>query len=473
MNIIQHSAAISLHVLHRSVRPATPISGSNLSRSFTFHRAMSTTPPQDLVSFLHTSFPSAVPEAPNHSNLSLLSYDIYPSVSLTDNEKVEIAQWLITASHITDQAEDDAKHTERLGSLNIHLSTRTTLLGSKPSIADLALYYRMAPVVRKWSAEERSGEKGYHHIVRHVDCVQNSPLFGLSLKPDEKVDIDANEVVFVHKPMDAKEEKERRKKEKAAASGNQSTLPLGQVKDQKDNKTAQRSDEVVKGSASNGAAPTKQKKEKQAKQPKAAPAPTPLSPALIDLRVGHILKAIPHPDADSLYVSTVACGDASGADNTSEYEGQVVRTVCSGLNGLVPLEEMQGRKIVAVCNLKPVTMRGIKSAAMVLAASPRLQEGEVDDHKGPVELVDPPTEAAAGDRIFFEGWEGEPEGQLNPKKKVFESLQPGFTTTQDGLVGFDVGAVEALKGDGKPLGLLKTRDGGQCKVKSLKGAIVR
>ena len=444
---------------------------------------MSTAPPQDLVSFLHASFPAAVPENHDHSNLSHLSHLIYPSVSLTDNEKVEISQWLITASHITDQAEDEAKHTERLGSLNIHLSTRTTLLGSKPSIADLALYYRIAPVIRKWSAEERTGEKGYHHIVRHVDCVQNSPLFGLSLEPHEKVAIDLDDVVFVHKPMDAKEEKERKKKEKAAAlaaatgvalaGGHQSTLPLGQAKDQKDKKTAQQSDEVVKASSFNGAAPTKQKKEKQAKQPKAAPAPTPLSPALIDLRVGHILKAIPHPDADSLYVSTVACGDAPGADNTSEYEGRVVRTVCSGLNGLVPLEEMQGRKIVAVCNLKPVTMRGIKSAAMVLAASPRLREGEVDDHKGPVELVDPPAEAAAGDRIFFQGWEGEPEGQLNPKKKVFESLQPGFTTTQDGLVGFDVGAVEALKGDGKPLGLLKTKDGGACKVKSLKGAIVR
>lgn len=444
---------------------------------------MSTAPPQDLASFLHASFPSAVREQPDPSNLSQLSHNIYPGFSLTDNEKVEISQWLITASHISDPSEDEAKHMERLGSLNIHLSTRTTLLGSKPSIADLALYYRIAPVVRKWSAEERTGEKGYHHIVRHVDCVQNSPLFGLSLKPHERVDIDLDDVVFVHKPMDAKEEKERKKKEKAAAlaaatgvaaaSGDQSTLPLGQVKDRKDEKTARQSDEVVKGSSSNGAAPTKQKKDKQAKQPKAAPAPTPLSPALIDLRVGHILKAIPHPDADSLYVSTVACGDASGADNTSEHEGQVVRTVCSGLNGLVPIEEMQGRKIVAVCNLKPVTMRGIKSAAMVLAASPRLQEGEVDDHKGPVELVDPPAEAAAGDRICFEGWEGEPEGQLNPKKKVFESLQPGFTTTQDGMVGFDVGGVKALKGDGKPLGLLKTKDGGVCKVKSLKGAIVR
>jgi aminoacyl tRNA synthase complex-interacting multifunctional protein 1 len=171
-----------------------------------------------------------------------------------------------------------------------------------------------------------------------------------------------------------------------------------------------------------------------------------------------------------LYVSTIAMGDPAGADNTSEYEGQVVRTVCSGLNGLVPLEEMQGRKIVAVCNLKPVTMRGIKSAAMVLAASPR-EEG--DGHKGPVELVNPPADAPAGERVYFEGWQGDPEAVLNPKKKVWETIQPGFTTTEDLEVGFDVAAVPQLAEGGKTgVGKLKTSQG-LCTVKSLKGATVR
>jgi len=213
------------------------------------------------------------------------------------------------------------------------------------------------------------------------------------------------------------------------------------------------------------------------KAPKAPAKETPLSPCLIDLRVGHILKATAHPNADSLYVSTIACGDSAGTDNTSEYEGQVVRTVCSGLNGLVPLEEIQNRKIVAVCNLKPVTMRGIKSAAMVLAASPRLVEGVVDNHGGPVELVNPPEGAKAGERIYFEGWQGEPEGVLNPKRKVWEIIQPGFTTTEELGVAFDLSKVEQLQGDagaGKPgLGKLVAASGGACTVKSLKGAIVR
>ena len=137
---------------------------------------------------------------------------------------------------------------------------------------------------------------------------------------------------------------------------------------------------------------------------------------------------------------------------------------------------MQDRKIVAVCNLKPVKMRGIVSAAMVLAASPRIAERQEYNHKGPVELVEIPPEAEAGDRICFAGWEGEPEGVLNPKKKTWETLQPGFTTDEEGRVRFDRGAVEALRGDerGKDAsGLLTTKKGGVCKVKSLKGAVVR
>lgn len=121
-------------------------------------------------------------------------------------------------------------------------------------------------------------------------------------------------------------------------------------------------------------------------------------------------------------------------------------------------------------------MRGIKSAAMVLAASPRLKEGEIDNHKGPVELVEPPAEAEAGERVWFEGWEGEPEGVLNPKKKVWETLQPGFTTTEGREVGFEWGVVEPLKerGEGKEeVGRLVVKGGGACRVKSLKGATVR
>lgn len=355
------------------------------------------------------------------------------------------------------------------------------------------MYAQLAPVVKDWTPEQCTGEQGYHHIVRHLDFVQNSPLFGLKLADADKVAIDPTNVVAKIKPIDAKAEKERKKKEKAAAAAagadaaakSGGTVTTAASEDTKQTENSKPKTEKVKDLGDKVAAAVsagvpgvekkeKPKKEKQPKQPKNAPAPDkPFSPALIDLRVGHILKAINHPNADSLYVSTIDCGDAPGTDNTSEYEGKIVRTVCSGLNGLVPLEEMQGRKIVAVCNLKPVTMRGIKSAAMVLAASPRLAPGEEDHHAGPVELVNPPEGAEAGERVYFEGFEGEPEPVLNPKKKVWDDCQVGFTTTDAKIVGFEPAKIEKLKDSGKTdVALLKTKQG-TCSVKTLTGATVR
>ena len=469
------ATALEIKVLTRCfVRPATimaPSSSHNL---------------QDVV---QRFFPNAASESIDESNIAHLSHTLYPKTNYTDSEKVEISQWVTTSARLAIPDEDEAKHAERLDSLNNHLSTRTTLLGSKPSIADVALYARLTPNVRKWTIEERTGEHGYHNIVRYIDFVQNAPLFRLSMAEEDKVAIDPNDVRFSHKPVDAKEEKERKRKEKAeaaAANGEgQKPLIIGQSKGQEGGKSkkekARDSVENVKETATGivaGDSTPQSKKEKKETQPKPQKQPAkemPLSPCLIDLRVGHILKAVNHPNADSLYVSTIACGDPLGTENTSEYEGQIVRTVCSGLNGLVPLSEMQNRKIVAVCNLKPVTMRGIKSAAMVLAASPRLADGEEDKHAGPVELVSPPMDAKAGERICFEGWQGEPEGVLNPKKKVWETIQPGFTTTDDLSVAFAVRNVPQLDGEaGKPdLGKLLTSSGGACKVTSLKGAIVR
>ncbi|KAB5539492.1 hypothetical protein GE09DRAFT_319318 [Coniochaeta sp. 2T2.1] len=414
----------------------------------------------------------------------------------TPTEETEVSQWLQTAERL----KSSPSEASILDTLNTHLSTRSTLLGTKPSKADTAVYSALAPTVKSWTPEQRTGEAGRPHVVRHLDFVQNSPIFELSVPEAEKIKVDPEEILYVKPPVDAKAEKERLKKEKAAAaaalaaaSGTAATLvdrtkevaaaaveKATEVKDAVVAAAAQAIGAATEGtsnSAGAGAvapAEQKQKKEKKAKAPKQvqpAPAPAPLSPALIDLRVGHILKAIKHPEADSLFVSTIAMGDTAGTPDTAEYEGHVCRTVCSGLNGLIPLEEMQDRKVVVVANLKPVKMRGIKSCAMVLAASPKIKEGEVDDHKGPVELVNPPATAKAGERVYFDGWRGEPEKVLNPKKKVWETFQPGFTTTDALEVAFDAGVVKELGKDG--LGKLMVESGGVCTVKSLAGAQVR
>ncbi|EPE24343.1 Nucleic acid-binding protein [Glarea lozoyensis ATCC 20868] len=410
--------------------------------------------------------------------------------TFTPAEETEISQWITTSTRLSSAS--PAEQQPLLSALNTHLSSRTTVLGTKPSKADTALYESLRSIVSTWTAEQKTGENGHPNIVRHLDFVQNSSVFDITVKEEEKLKVDPDEILYVKPPVDAKAEKERLKKEKAAAAaaaGGETALP-DRAKGKKEKgivekateKVVEAKDAVVAAVAGGSEQPQggRQKKEKKEKAPKPQKAPAataPLSPSLIDLRVGHILKAIKHPEADSLFVSTIAMGDKPGTEDTSEHEGQVVRTVCSGLNGLVPLEEMQGRKVVVVCNLKPVKMRGVKSCAMVLAASPRLAPGVEDNHAGPVELVTPPEGSTAGERVYFEGWQGEPEGVLNPKRKVWDTIQPGFTTTEGMEVGFDASVVKELSKEGEEpktgLGKLITQSGGVCTVKSLANAVVR
>lgn len=48
-----------------------------------------------------------------------------------------------------------------------------------------------------------------------------------------------------------------------------------------------------------------------------------------------------------------------------------------------------------------------------------------------VELVDPPQSALVGERVTFSGFEGKPDDVLNPKKKVWESVQPDLHTDKE------------------------------------------
>ena len=58
--------------------------------------------------------------------------------------------------------------------------------------------------------------------------------------------------------------------------------------------------------------------------------------------------------------------------------------------------QMQNRMAVLLCNLRPAQMGGVVSQAMVVCAcSP-----------DKVELLDPPSGAAPGDRVTFQGFPG-------------------------------------------------------------------
>merc|ERR1712198_529548 len=118
----------------------------------------------------------------------------------------------------------------------------------------------------------------------------------------------------------------------------------------------------------------------------------------LNMKVGKIVSVEKHPDADTLYVEQVDVGE--------ERHRQVV----SGLVKSYTLEEMQGRVGIFLLNLKPAKMRGVLSEGMIMCASTPEK----------VEVLELPNGAQIGDRIIFNGYPGEPDVQLNPKKKVWE-----------------------------------------------------
>ena len=75
------------------------------------------------------------------------------------------------------------------------------------------------------------------------------------------------------------------------------------------------------------------------------------------LKVSKIVKVEKHPGGDKLYILTLDCG---------EEEPRVI------VSSIVPFyreDELLGRNIVLVSNLKPANFRGVKSRGMLLAAS--------------------------------------------------------------------------------------------------------
>ena len=75
---------------------------------------------------------------------------------------------------------------------------------------------------------------------------------------------------------------------------------------------------------------------------------------LLELRVGKVISVEQHPDADKLYVEKVDMGNGD------------VRTIVSGLKEYMDMEELNGKKVIVVANLKPAKLRGVKSEGMLL-----------------------------------------------------------------------------------------------------------
>ena len=100
--------------------------------------------------------------------------------------------------------------------------------------------------------------------------------------------------------------------------------------------------------------------------------------AKIQLKVGKVVECQKVEKADKLLCSKIDLGEGAP------------RTIVSGIAKYYTPEEMVGKQVIVVTNLKPVKLRGIESQGMVLCAS---------DENGNLALVTPEKEIGAGSEV--------------------------------------------------------------------------
>lgn len=99
--------------------------------------------------------------------------------------------------------------------------------------------------------------------------------------------------------------------------------------------------------------------------------------AKVDIRVGKVLEGKAHPDAKKLLVFTINTGDK-------------VRTIVSGIAQDYKPEDLIGKNVLVICNLKPVKLRGIISEGMILAG---------EEKSGKLHVIEAAKEMKPGDKI--------------------------------------------------------------------------
>jgi len=138
----------------------------------------------------------------------------------------------------------------------------------------------------------------------------------------------------------------------------------------------------------------------------------------LDIRIARIIDVQNHPNADRLYVLKIDVGEL----------GQ--RTIVAGLKEWYSEEDLKGRKIALLANLKPAKLRGITSEGMLLAA---------DDGKRAYLLL---PQGKEGSRIFVEGIES------NPVEKItYDEFRKIKLVTKDGKAFYKDKPLKDEKGE--------------------------
>lgn len=397
--------------------------------------------------------------------LAVLSLDSKVNEQLLGNRSDEIHTWLNYVK--TDLKPAIASGEKKqllpvLHKLNKKIEPIVYLVSNQFSLADIVLFSSVQPVVASWKDEETwtfDNISRWYDNIQHLKVVQ--PLAEkkgfVAFKRNVPKEKGAKAEQSEHKKEAKAEQPEQKKEEKPKAqeksqsqekSQDKPSQEKGQGK-QKGKTPAPKTEApapavspAVASPASTSPAPSaspstasegkgKGKGQPQPQAKKSA-GPKPEVFKRLDMRVGKIVNIENHPNAESLYKEEIDLGEGK------------TRQVVSGLVKFVPIEEMRGRLVVVLCNLKAGNIRNVRSEAMVICASNK-------EHTQ-VEPLDCPPGSVPGDKITVDE-EDCPEVSgpddvinLSDKTNVFAKLQADLLTNSAGIATFKGKALKTDKG---------------------------
>mmetsp|Transcript_28284 Transcript_28284/g.65795 ORF Transcript_28284/g.65795 Transcript_28284/m.65795 type:complete len:430 (-) Transcript_28284:61-1350(-) len=308
----------------------------------------------------------------------------------------QLVQWMSAADSLRGKFDDAIAQ-----KLESQLSTQSFLVGSsQPSLADYDI--ALAMDATKLNADD------YPALVRwHAACVatltQLAPQsFSIPLTAPPAASgpltfyYGTEDVSAILKPPAPKKAKEVAAP--ANAKGGDNPNNKGKQPQQQKHQQQQQGKKGKKGGG----------------KPQPAAAPAVLDISALDIRVGKIVKAWHHESADKLFCEEIDLGTET-------------RQIASGLRPFYQTEDLTGRMVLVLCNLKKRNLVGFPSHGMVLCASN-------DDHTK-VEFVVPAEGSQPGDKVQFGDHQGDPEPENKVgKKKIFEALAPDLKTDDQGQV---------------------------------------
>jgi aminoacyl tRNA synthase complex-interacting multifunctional protein 1 len=327
----------------------------------------------------------------------------------SDAEKKDVDAWV---EHHDENIlallqKDPKKANQALHKENKSLVPRVFLVSNHLTLADLVFFVTVHPIMSQWSDKDRVI---FSSVTRWFDHIQHLPEVrkaSANMFPPIKINLDVPLATAKGKENQTKEDKGKQTKDNAEAKPKEESKQLPKTEEKPQEKQREK---VQKGKEQQP--PKESAKGAGTKKggPKEEPPKSQLSAtedvSRLDIRVGKIINCKKHEGADSLYVEEIDVGE------------EKPRQVVSGLVKFIPFDEMQNRRVALLCNLKPSNLKGVRSQAMVLAASN-------EDHTK-VELIEPPEGAVIGEKVTFEGFPGDPEKTL--KKETLDAVLPGLKT---------------------------------------------